>query len=64
MQSDDSHLEIWFHEKKKKTGEESDGIIYSLIIIQSGLSHRKRNFYEQLKNSEIKMEIRMDNNKR
>lgn len=53
MQSDDSYLEIWFHEKKKKTGEESAGIIYSLIIIQSGLSHRKRNFYEQLKNSEI-----------
>lgn len=55
MQSDDLHLEIWFHEakKKKKTGEENAGIIYSLIIIQSGPSHMKINFYEQLKNSEI-----------
>lgn len=50
MQSDDSHLEIWFHKKKKKkTGEESAGIIYSLIIIQSGLNHRKRNFMSNLK---------------
>lgn len=40
-------------QKKRKQERKAAGIIYSLIIIQSGPSHMKINFYEQLKNSEI-----------